>query len=459
MSRPEETRNARIPHDVDAEKGVLSTIFFDPNTYDSVAVKLRPDDFFSTANREVFDAMGELSATSTVISRTSVAEYLRREGRLEAVGGISYLTDLVDYEGTPAALEYTVTAVKKQALKRKLLESAQAIVQDSMTPQTDVEVLLEEAERRISELIQDRPHEAAVQLEEIITEVYRDVRNRIETGETLLGVNTGFTELDEMTSGFHKGNLVILAARPSMGKTALSLNIATNAAQKYGKAVVYFSLEMSREELGFRLLSTEAGIDGKRLRKGQITKREMGDFLDAVKKLSKTPIVVDDSPAISVAEFRNRSRKLKKEGRCDFIMVDYLQLMRGSASKANASREQEISEISRTLKAIAKELEVPVLALSQLNRSVESRVGKDGGKRPQLSDLRESGAIEQDADVIIFIYRDEYYNKDSDQKGMAEIIIGKQRNGPTGTVKVAFQPDFARFVNLQASSDDLSPVL
>jgi replicative DNA helicase len=456
MSEQEvQARPGRIPHDVDAEKSVLSTVFYDASYYDTVAVLLQPDDFFSSANREVFEAMSELSAAGTVISRASVSNFLRKEGRLQAVGGMSYITDLVDYEGSSAALKYTVETVKKAALKRKLLEAAQAIVQDSMTPQSDVEVLLEEAERRISELIQDRPQDAAVVLEEIITQVYKDVRSRIESGETLLGVNTGFDDLDEMTSGFHKGNLIILAARPSMGKTALALNIAANAAQKYGKWVVFFSLEMSREELGFRLLSTESGINGKRLRKGEITKREMTDFLAGVKKLSNTPIVVDDTAAITVSDFRNRARKLKKEGKCDFIMVDYLQLMRGISARSSNSREQEISEISRTLKAIAKELEVPVLALSQLNRSVETR-GKD--KRPQLSDLRESGAIEQDADVIIFIYRDDYYNKESEQKGQAELIIGKQRNGATGTVHVAFQPDFARFVNLRMQADDLGPL-
>lgn len=456
MSEQEvKAREGRIPHDVDAEKNVLATIFYDPNTYDSVAVHLQPDDFFSSGNRLIFEAMGELSATSTVISRSSVAEFLNKEGRLQAVGGVSYISDLVDYEGSAAALKYTVDTVKKVALKRKLMEAAQTIVQDSMTPQGDVEVLLNEAERRISELIQDRPEDAAVELETIVSEVYKDIRARIESGETTLGVNTGFSELDEMTSGFHKGNLIILAARPSMGKTALALNIAANSAQKYGKWVVFFSLEMSREELGFRLLSTESGINGKKLRKGEITKRQMGEFLAAVKKLSNTHIVVDDTAAITVSDFRNRARKLKKEGKCDFIMVDYLQLMRGISQRASASREQEISEISRTLKAIAKELEVPVLALSQLNRSVETR-GKD--KRPQLSDLRESGAIEQDADVIMFIYRDEYYNKESEDKGKAELIIGKQRNGATGTVKVAFQPEFARFVDLSPDMDDLSPL-
>jgi replicative DNA helicase len=444
-----------VPHDIDSEKNVIATIFFAPETYDSVAVLLQPDDFFSTANKEIFLAMAELSADGTVITRTSIAEQLRRENKLDAIGGVAYLTDLTEYEGTSAALQYTVGTVKKRALKRKLMEAAQTIIQDSMSPQSDVDQLLHEAETRISDLIQEKPNDAAVELEKIVAEVYQDVRRRIETDDPIIGVNTGFLDLDEMTSGFHKGNLIILAARPSMGKTALALNMAVNTAQQTGKWVVFFSLEMSREELGFRLISTESGIDGKRLRKGDIFNKESERFMQAVKKLSKTPVIVDDTPALTVGDFRNRARRLKKEGKCDFIMVDYLQLMRGISQRASQSREQEISEISRTLKALAKELEVPVLALSQLNRSVETR-GKD--KKPQLSDLRESGAIEQDADVIIFIYRDEYYNKESDQKGRAELIIGKQRNGPTGTVKIAFEPRYARFSNL-APEHSMNPVM
>ena len=454
MSVTSDDRQAgdRIPHDIDAEKSILSGIFYNPSLYDSVAVRLLPEDLFSTANREVYRAMSELSARNEVISRLSVAEELRREGRLDSVGGLSYLTDLRDYDGTTATLDFTVHMVKKRALKRKLIEAAQAIVQDSMSSQTDVDVLLEEAEQRMTDLIQERPNESAVEIERIVQEVFADVRARIKSGDTILGINSGFPQLDDMTSGFHKGNLIILAARPSMGKTALALNIAANASMKTGKAVVVFSLEMSRQELGYRLISSESGVEGKRLRKGEMTGPETERLIEAVKKLSNAKIIVDDTPAITVSDFRNSARRLKKEGKCDLIVVDYLQLVRGSSRRSSDSREQEIAEISRTFKAIAKELEVPVLALSQLNRALEGRADK----RPLLSDLRESGAIEQDADVIMFIYRDEYYNKKSEDKGVAEIIVGKQRNGPTGTAKVAFQADYARFVNLQRTSDDYS---
>jgi len=452
VSGNEQNKGERIPHDIDAEKSILSGIFYNPSLYDSVAVRLLPEDLFSTANREVYRAMGELSARSEVISRLSVAEELRREERLDSVGGLSYLTDLQEYDGTTATLEFTVDMVKKRALKRKLIEAAQAIVQDSMSSQTDVDILLEEAEQRMTDLIQERPNESAVDIERIVQEVFADVRARIKSGNTILGINSGFNELDEMTSGFHNGNLIILAARPSMGKTALALNIAANASLKGDKAVVVFSLEMSRQELGYRLISSESGVDGKRLRKGMMTAPETERLLEAVKRLSKARITVDDTPAITISDFRNRARRLKKEDRCDLILIDYLQLVRGSSRRSSDSREQEIAEISRTFKAIAKELEVPVLALSQLNRALEGRADK----RPLLSDLRESGAIEQDADVIMFIYRDDYYNKKSEDKGVAEIIVGKQRNGPTGTAKVAFQADFARFVNLQMGSDEFS---
>ena len=445
---------ASVPHDIEAEKSVLSSVFYDHDLFDRVAVKLKSDDFFSSANREVFLAMNELSVEGVVISRMSVADHLQKEGKLEAIGGLPYLSELVEYETTVAALEYILESVKKLALKRKLIVAGQSIVQEAMTSRSDVQVLLAEAELKLAELLQDKTDDSAVELEKIIAEVFNDIRNRIATGNTILGVKSGFAALDDLVSGFNKGNLIIMAARPSMGKTALALNIAMNAAQKYDQHVLVFSLEMSREELGFRLLSTVAGIDGKRLRQGLITKREMDTFMEAVKKLSSCSIIVDDTPAITLSEVRNKARRFKKEGRCDFIVVDYLQLVRGSGSRSSDSREQEIAEISRGFKAIAKELEVPVMALSQLNRQLESR--KD--KRPMLSDLRESGAIEQDADVIIFIYREEYYDKATPDKGIAELIVGKQRNGPVGTARVAFQPDFARFVNL-AMDDDMSPTV
>jgi replicative DNA helicase len=455
MKEREAPAGSQIPHDIAAEKAVLATVMYDPNMFDRIAVKLRPDDFFSSSNREVFLAMSELSAEGTVISRMSVAEQLRMNARLEAIGGLPYLADLIEYEGTPASLDFAADTVKRNALKRKLVEAAQEIVKEGLSSQADVDEMLVQAEQRIIELLQEKPDTSAVSLEQIVKDVVDSVKHWLETGTAILGVNTGFKDLDEMTSGFRKGNLVILAARPSMGKTALALNMAVNAALMYQKKVVIFSLEMSREELGFRMLSSQCGVDGRRLRRGQLTERELARFIEAARKLSGVTVTVDDTPALSISDFRNKCRRLKKEGQCDMILVDYLQLMRGTSARARDSREQEIAEISRSLKAVAKELEVPVVALSQLNRALENR--KD--KRPLLSDLRESGSIEQDADVIIFIHRDEYYEKNSPDKGIAELIIGKQRNGPVGTVKVAFQPDYARFVNLQHGPDDLTPTV
>jgi len=367
---------------------------------------------------------------------------------------VGVVADMVGYVGTTASVDFLLASVKNRAVQRKLVEGFQGIVREGMSDRADVDELLRTAERKVFELVQERPVEAAHSLEEILCDVRKDIQHRLETGEAVLGIQSGFSDLDEMTSGFQKGNLIIIAARPSMGKTALALNIGQYAATRLGKQVVVFSLEMSRHELALRLLAMESGIDSKRLREGRLTQRETDEFFEALTRLSRTPMVVDDTAAISIFDIRTRARHLHREGKCDLIILDYLQLAKGTVGgRDDRSRQEEIAEVSRMLKAIAKELEVPVIALSQLNRSLEAR--KD--KRPLPSDLRESGSIEQDADVIMFIYRDEYYEKNSKDKGIAELILGKQRNGPTGTVKVGWQPNLTRFVNLQRSNMDMSP--
>jgi replicative DNA helicase len=444
----------RIPYDLEAEKSLLSAIFQDPVLFDRAGSSLSPECFFSTAHREIFDAMRRLSSGNREISRMSVVEELKRSEKLDAVGGVGVVAEMVGYVGTTASFEFLLASVRNRAVQRKLVEGFQGIVREGMTDRADVDELLRAAERKVFELVQERPSDAAHPLEEILAEVQKDIVHRLETGEAVLGIQSGFADLDEKTSGFQKGNLIIVAARPSMGKTALALNIGQHAATRLGKHVVVFSLEMSRHELALRLLATESGIDSKRLREGRLTQRETDEFFEAFARLSRTPMVVDDTAAISIFDIRTRARRLKREGKCDMIILDYLQLAKGTVgTRDDKSRQEEIAEVSRMLKAIAKELEIPVIALSQLNRSLEAR--KD--KRPLLSDLRESGSIEQDADVILFIYRDEYYEKNSKDKGVAELIIGKQRNGPTGTVKVGFQPHLTRFVTLQRSDMDLSP--
>ncbi|MBM4354668.1 MAG: replicative DNA helicase [Deltaproteobacteria bacterium] len=444
----------RIPFDLEAEKSLLSAIFQDALLFDRAGSRLGPDDFFSTAHREIFDAMRRLSSGNREISLMSVVDELKRADKLDAVGGVGVVGDMVGYVGTTASFDFLLGSVKNRAIQRKLVEGFQGIVREGMSDRADIDELLHNAERKVFELVQQRPVEAAHPLEEILSEVHTDILRRLETGEAVLGIQSGFSDLDEMTSGFQKGNLIIIAARPSMGKTALALNIGQHAATRLGKKVVIFSLEMSRHELALRLLATESGVDSKRLREGRLTQRETEAFFDAYARLSRTPMVVDDSAAISIFDIRTRARRLRREDKCDLIILDYLQLAKGSTGgRDDKSRQEEIAEVSRMLKAIAKELEVPVIALSQLNRSLEAR--KD--KRPLLSDLRESGSIEQDADVILFIYRDEYYEKNSKDKGIAELLIGKQRNGPTGVVKVGFQPNLTRFVPLQRSDLDLSP--
>lgn len=450
MTSSSQGTRPEIPSDVEGEKSILATIFHRPDCFDTVMERLGPDDFFSGANRQIYALMRALSVEGTMISKHSMAERLKLEGLLESVGGLSYLSDLSQFQSSAAGLEFAVDSVKSKGVQRKLVHLAEGIFQDGMSGRTAVDELLKNADLGLSQLIQERYVRSSMKLGDIINEVYNDIKERMTSGESVLGIRTGFGDLDEKMSGMHKANLIIVAARPSMGKTALALNIASNAALKHGANVVVFSLEMSKQELVFRLLASEAQIDAKRLRAGDVRSHEMDSFTQAISRLTGASMTVDDTPALNILEMRARARRLKKEGLCDVIIVDYLQMIHGTGN--TQSREQEIAEISRMLKAIAKELDVPVVALSQLNRGLESRQNK----RPLLSDLRESGAIEQDADVIIFIYRDEYYDPNSKDKGVAELIIGKQRNGPVGTVKVGFRPDLTRFATLAMDHDNIS---
>jgi len=441
--------NLQLPCDLEGEKSILATVFYSPDVFDTVIDRVGLEDFFSNANREIFKVMLDLTKAGTVISRQSVMHQLEKAGLLEAVGGVAYLGDLRDYQTSAAALEYTLESVKNRALQRRLVELAQGIVHDGLSPRSSVEELLKDADRSLAGLLQEKYSRSSQKISDIITDVYEDIKQRMTSDETILGIQTGFVDLDEQLSGLRKANLVIVAARPSMGKTALALNMAANAALRYSANVVVFSLEMAKEELAFRLLASESRIDARRLRVGRITQGEMESFTEGIRRLSGSSIVVDDTPALGILELRARARRLHKEGLCDVIFVDYLQMLRGTGSAQ--SREQEIAEISRMLKAVAMELRIPVVALSQLNRGLENRENK----RPRLSDLRESGAIEQDADVIVFIYRDDYYTEKSEDKGIAELIVGKQRNGPVGTVKVAFLPQWTRFENLKSEADNV----
>lgn len=445
MDRPAERPELRMPRDQDAERTVLSCMLFDASLIDTAVEQLNSDDFFFLPNKETFAALGRLAAQGKEIGLLSLADELKLAGQLDAVGGVPYLIDLSNWEHGTSLFEYAIESVRNKALQRRVVETAQAIVAEGLSDQTPIEQLVASTEDRINSLVSQKWKPSYASIRDVATLVYEAVKQRM-TDETLaFGVPTGFRDLDRRTFGLQRGNLIILAARPGLGKTALALNFATNAA-KAGKPVVVFSLEMSREELGFRIMSSEGDIDGYKLRTGHLDRDEVARFLEAYRNVQEMPMVIDDTPAITIMELRARARRLKREGKCAFIIVDYLQLVR--SSPGIESREQQIAEISRSLKALAKELEVPVLALSQLNRSVESRKPP----KPMLSDLRESGAIEQDADVILFIYREGKYDEKADQN-KAEIIIGKQRNGATGSIEMAFFGDRTRFADLAKPQD------
>jgi len=440
------------PANPEAEQSVLGAILVRPEVMDRVADLLTPKDFYRQAHSRIYQAILDLYNRHEPVDLVSVNALLKERGHLEEVGGPVFLAGLSEQVGFAANADYYARLVHDKAVLRRLLDCCQEIAGDCLGQVEDVEEFLDRAEHRVFQIAEAKirlgfhPLGSLVEKEIATLEA---IWHR-EAGR-ITGVPSGFKDLDNLTAGFQKSDLIIIAARPSMGKTALALNIAFNAAYpKKGEdkpvPVAFFSLEMSKEQLVRRLLSSEGHIDASHLRRAFLTDQEWRDIQDAAGKLMDAPIYIDDTPAATVLEIRGKSRRLKAEGKLGLVIVDYLQLMRGRGDAP--SREQEISEISRSLKALAKELAVPVMALSQLSRKVEDR--DKTNKRPILSDLRESGAIEQDADVVLFIYRDEVYREDSPDKGTAEVKIGKQRNGPSGqTIRLAFQDKFTRFDNLE----------
>ncbi len=411
--------------------------------------------FYRESHRRVFRAMVALSERGEVIDPLTLTEELSRKGELEAAGGREYIGYLVDVVPTAANVEYHAKIVREKALRRRLIEVSTSIVSEAFDSALPAAELLDAAEHSIFEVNQSRGTEGFTRVKELMYEAMERIEQLHLAGEAVTGVPSGFRDLDEITAGFQPSELIIIAARPSMGKTALVLNIAQNAALDAKTPVAFFSLEMSKQSLLQRMLTSEARVDAQRLRKGKLRDDEFVQLGRAAGLLSQAPVWIDDTPAISLLEMRSKARRLKAENNIGMIVVDYLQLMVGPPSSEN--RQQEISTISRSLKALARELRVPVVALSQLSRAPEQRAGDN--KRPQLSDLRESGAIEQDADVVMFLYRQEYYDvlegKDPTQpdkdgktsQGLAEVIIGKQRNGPTGNVTLFFNRQYTRFEN------------
>ena len=437
------------PQNLEAEQSVLGGILLDNLALNTVLEVLDQSDFYSDAHRRIFGAIIELSNRNEPCDLITLSNILKDQKRMEQVGGTAYLSSLVDNVASAANIAYYAKIIKEKSILRRLIGTATEILNKSYDASMDVDHLLDEAEHAIFEISENKIRPSFFPIRDIIKDSFKTIERLYARKELITGVATGFDKLDDLTSGLQKSELIIIAGRPSMGKTAFALNIAQYAALEMGVPVAIFSLEMAREQLATRMLASEARVDSQRLRKGFLGETDWPKLTTAAGRLSDAPIYIDDTPAITVIEMKAKSRRLKAEAGLGLIVLDYLQLMRGSAFKD--SREQEISEISRSLKALAKELTLPVIALSQLNRKVEDRTNR----RPQMADLRESGAIEQDADVIAFIYRDEVYNRSEDnpEKGIAEIIIGKQRNGPTGIVKLAFQEKYTRFENLTRADE------
>ena len=430
------------------EKNVLGSMLIDLQAALNAIDILDEDCFYSTANARIFLCMKEMFEKSIPVDIVTITDLLRKKGWLESVGEETYLGELAECIATSANIEYYANILREKAILRKLITVAGEITTECFNVDVEPQEVVDKAESRIFGISESRIKNKFESMADLLPKTFEEIEGY--TKGNFKGVQTGFKELDEMTTGLQPGDLVIVAGRPSMGKTAFVLSLALNTSMKYKNPTAIFSLEMSKESLVQRMLCSEARVNMHQLRSGTLPKRDLPKLSLAAGPLAEAPIYIDDTPAISVLELRAKARRLKAQYGLKLIIIDYLQLM-GSTSKVE-SRQQEISIISRSLKGVAKELDVPVIALSQLSRAVEQR----NDHRPQLADLRESGAIEQDADLVMFVYRDEVYNKDDENvKGKAEIIVGKQRNGPIGTANLAFVRDFARFENLSEREEEI----
>lgn len=435
------------PQNIDAEEAILGGILLDPEAINRVMEILQPDAFYIGAHRDIYRAALDLHHKGRPTDLMSITSWLKDQGKLEKIGGQVRLAQLVDRTVSAANIDQYSTLVMEKYMRRKLIHVGGDIVQLGFATETALETVLDQAEQKLFGITQDRPQAGLMAAADILTETFSDIEQR-SLGLVLPGVACGFYDLDAMTQGFQRSDLIIAAGRPSMGKTAMCLNVAYNIAVLHKLPVAVFSLEMSKAQLVYRLLSSEARIESGRLRAGRIAQDEWESLGHAISKLSQLPIFIDDTPNISVNEMRSKTRRLQAEqgGSLGLVLIDYLQLMEGGGD----NRVQELSKITRSLKGLARELNVPIIALSQLSRGVESRTNK----RPMMSDLRESGSIEQDADVIMMLYREEYYDPDTPDRGIAEVIVTKHRNGPVGTVKLLFQPEFTQFLNYSPPPSD-----
>ena len=437
------------PHSDEAEQAVLGSMLSSgPAVNKAFEKKLTAEHFYKNAHTLIFSAMAKLNKDNEPIDTVSVVELLTKSKDLDKVGGAYYLSGLIEVVPTTAHVDRYIKIVIEKSVLRNLIYLANDISKEAYDDSQEVDDILETVQKSIFSITQDALQKDFEEIDPVLIKTFDKIDKIASHKGTVIGVPSGFHELDQLTTGFQDGDLIIIAGRPGMGKTSLALNMMRNAAIDSKKKIGFFSLEMANEQLAMRLLCSEARVDSNLVRRGDLPKSQYKNLSLAVGPLSKSDIYLDDTPALSILELRAKARRLKNDVDLDMIIVDYLQLMQGP--KGAESRQQEIATISRSMKALAKELEIPIVALSQLSRAVEQRAGS---KKPKLSDLRESGAIEQDADVVIFLYRDEEYNKDADNEGKAEIIVAKQRNGPTGTVEAAFISRYTRFENLATNPE------
>ncbi|WNF37166.1 replicative DNA helicase [Bacillaceae bacterium IKA-2] len=438
------------PQNIEAEQAVLGAIFLEPEALVTASERLAADDFYRASHQRIYSAMILIAERGEPVDLVTVTAELQDKKWLEEIGGVSYLSDLANSVPTAANVDYYSQFVEEKSLLRRLIRVATNIASEGYAEEEDVDTILNEAEKTILEVSHKKNTSAFISIKDVLVEAYDNIEKlQNQTGD-ITGIATGFSELDRITAGFQKNDLIIVAARPSVGKTAFALNIAQNIATKTDENVAIFSLEMGASQLVMRMICSEGNIDAQRLRTGSLQEEDWSKLTMAMGSLSKAGIYIDDTPGIRVNEIRAKCRRLKQEKGVGMILIDYMQLLRGDG-RSGENRQQEVSEISRSLKSLARELEVPVIALSQLSRGVESRQDK----RPMMSDIRESGSIEQDADIVAFLYRDDYYDKESEKKDIIEIIIAKQRNGPIGTVELAFVKEYNKFVNLERRFDDM----
>lgn len=431
------------PQSIEAEQSVLGAMLLDKDAIATATETLKPEDFYKEANGAIFHAIVQIYNRSQPVDLITLSEQLKNTDILEQVGGVAYISDLANSVPSSSNVRYYANIVEEKSLMRKLIKASSEILDKSYEGTEEVSELIEMAEKKIFDISQGQSSEGFVPIRQVLLEAFENIEKVFQSQGSITGISTGFSDIDTKTSGLQKSDFVLVAARPSMGKTAFALNIAQHVAVKEKVPVAIFSLEMSKDQLIHRMLSAESHIDSQKLRTGDLQEEDWDKLARGMAVLSEAPIFIDDTPGISTMEMRAKCRRLKMEHGLDLILIDYLQLMSGD--RRSESRQQEISEISRSLKALAREMDCPVVALSQLSRAPEARADH----RPILSDLRESGAIEQDADVVMFLYRDEYYNLDTEEKNIGEVSIAKQRNGPTGVVKLVWLGQFTKFANLE----------